>query len=125
MHYGSQEDVAFLQSVVDSVVQKHFDIIIDDGGHTMKQEIISINTLVSSVRPGGLYIIEDLETSHMKSFGGHPSDETSNTTITLLKRMIDDFQDGKPGPKWNTHLFNYIYSYEIGPGIVFLRTRTA
>lgn len=37
-----------------------FDIIIDDGGHTMEQMQTSLNHLWDSVRPGGVYVIEDL-----------------------------------------------------------------
>ena len=40
----------------------NFDIIIDDGGHTMKQQQISLKYLFNAVKPGGYYIIEDLHT---------------------------------------------------------------
>ncbi len=44
--------------------------------------------------------------------------------IAVLIHMIDDFQDGKSGPKWNTYLLHFIYSYDIGPGIVFFRIKS-
>ena len=37
-------------------------MIIDDGGHTMKQMQTSLNYLWNSVKSGGLYVIEDLHT---------------------------------------------------------------
>ena len=40
-----------------------FDIIIDDGGHMMEQQQVSLGTLFSFLQPGGLYFIEDLHTS--------------------------------------------------------------
>lgn len=124
MHYGSQDDPIFLNQVINQVKQNRFDIIIDDGGHTMNQQLVSLKTLLSSVRPNGIYVIEDLETSFILEFGGDPSGAANNTTIALLKYMVDDFQDSKPGPKWNSDLMRYIYSFDIGPGIVFFRVRS-
>lgn len=40
-----------------------FDIIIDDGSHESEHQMITLATLWKSLRPGGLYIIEDLHTS--------------------------------------------------------------
>ena len=37
-----------------------FDMIIDDGGHTMEQMQTSLNHLWDSLKPGGVYVIEDL-----------------------------------------------------------------
>ena len=37
-----------------------FDMIIDDGGHTMEQMQVSLNYLWDEVKSGGLYVIEDL-----------------------------------------------------------------
>ena len=38
----------------------NFDMIIDDGGHTMEQMQTSLNYLWNSLKSGGLYVIEDL-----------------------------------------------------------------
>ena len=40
-----------------------FDVIIDDGGHSANQQITSLRTLLPLVKPGGLYVLEDLGTS--------------------------------------------------------------
>ncbi len=65
-----------------------FDIILDDGGHTMIQQLTSFKTLFPHLMKGGLYIIEDLHTSYWPVFGGgkgHP-----NTTVEFLKSLVDD-----------------------------------
>jgi hypothetical protein len=71
-----------------------FDIIIEDGGHTMVQQITSFVTLFPYLKSGGLYIIEDLHTSYWKDFGGHGTVESPqagpNTAIQFLKDLIDD-----------------------------------
>jgi Methyltransferase domain len=63
-----------------------FDIIIDDGGHTMRQQIISFQELFPHIKSGGMYVIEDLHTSYKRSYlNGH-----RKTTIEYLKTLIDE-----------------------------------
>jgi hypothetical protein len=72
-----------------------FDIIIDDGGHTMKQQQISLGFLFKSVKKGGLYILEDLHTSiwsaHLRHGGWFI---TENDDITTLD-MLNNFNNNK------------------------------
>jgi hypothetical protein len=119
MHYGSQTDVAFLQTVIDKV--KHFDVVIDDGGHSMDHQNISLRTLLPAVRDNGLYVIEDLLTSYHPAYGGGPIGQ-KGTTIDLLKMLIDDVQL-QTSVKWNPQLAKYIYSFDVGPHIVFFRLK--
>ena len=58
---GNQENVDDLETFL-SVHEEDFDIIIDDGGHTMRQQQISLGVLFDAVKSGGHYIIEDLHT---------------------------------------------------------------
>jgi len=72
----------------------NFDIIIDDGGHTMTQQITSFKTLFPFLKKGGLYIIEDLHTSYWKTFGsagevGNPI-ASENATINFLRNLVHD-----------------------------------
>ncbi len=76
---GDQEDVEFLEELGD------FDIIIDDGGHTMKQQQVSFETLFPKLSKGGLYVIEDLHTSYWRQFS-----DSDITTIEFLKSLVDD-----------------------------------
>ena len=65
----------------------NFDFILDDGGHSMEQQQISLGFLFRHVKPGGYYIIEDLHTSLWKSgFGAEPDE--SNTTLTMIQTFI-------------------------------------
>lgn len=41
-----------------------FDIILDDGSHISEHIITSFTTLFSELKPGGLYVIEDTQTSY-------------------------------------------------------------
>ena len=40
------------------------DVIIDDGGHSMKQQLTTLRTLLPWVRPGGILVMEDLQSTY-------------------------------------------------------------
>jgi hypothetical protein len=44
-----------------------WDIVIDDGSHLPRHQLVSFCALFPFVRPGGLYIIEDIESSYYNS----------------------------------------------------------
>jgi hypothetical protein len=67
---GNQVDTGFLASV--AAKRGPFDIVIDDGGHTMRQQITSYETLFPHVKERGVYLVEDLHTSLWSSFLDHP-----------------------------------------------------
>lgn len=54
---GDQADPAFLKTIVQETGP--IDIIIDDGGHTANQMIVSFQTLYPHVRSPGVYLVED------------------------------------------------------------------
>jgi SAM-dependent methyltransferase len=65
-----------------------FDLIVDDGGHSMEQQQVSLGTLFPYLRPGGVYILEDLHTSFMGSSWG-VSEDGSNATMFLLEALAE------------------------------------
>lgn len=65
-----------------------FDLVIDDGGHHMHQQITSFNVLFPHVAPGGAYVLEDYGTSYWTRFGGKPLNEP-DTSVALLKWLLD------------------------------------
>lgn len=83
---GDQEDKKFLTMV--NAKTGPFDIIIDDGGHSMSQQITTFNTLFPLLKAKGVYVIEDLHTSYWPQFGGKFG--KSETAVGLLKQMIDN-----------------------------------
>ena len=40
------------------------DIVIDDGGHVPEQQIVSLEELLPFLRPGGVYLCEDVHRTH-------------------------------------------------------------
>ena len=82
---GSQTDHLFLQSVKNSIPK--VDILIDDGGHTMKQQIVSFEELFEHVKEDGIYLCEDLHTSYWLCWGG--GYKRRKTFIEYSKNFID------------------------------------
>ncbi len=95
--------------------QGTFDVIIDDGGHTMNQQITSFNNLLPKVKSGGIYVIEDLLTSYIDSYGGGYLRNT--TTIEFIKKLVDNIQ--AISPQKSIQVANRIYSFEIADEICF------
>ena len=65
---GDQADRAFLGTVVESMPSPH--LILDDGGHYPKQQIISFLSLFKHLQENGVYIVEDTHTAYYSSYGG-------------------------------------------------------
>ena len=66
-----------------------FDIIIDDGGHLMHQQILSYEKLYSRVKSGGVYLCEDTHTSYWPGFGGGYLQRNPMTFVEYSKNFID------------------------------------
>jgi len=84
IHIGDQTDVNFLNKLVDK--HGHFEVILDDGGHSFKQQIVSFETLFPRLTPGGLYFLEDMHTSYrLKSVW----DDHYITGVNYFKNLVD------------------------------------
>lgn len=81
-HLCNQEHAKELQQFVEKV-GGGFDVIIDDGGHTAKQQLTSFGVLFPNMKSRGLYIIEDLHSSYWAGAG-------SGSTIAFLKSLVDE-----------------------------------
>ena len=89
---SNQENRVDLQNTMDQI-GKQFDIIIDDGGHHMSHQQVSLGFLFPFLKPGGLYFIEDLHTSNFEPgeecYGPMDIDEDrSNTTLNVIKNFM-------------------------------------
>lgn len=61
-----------------------WDLIIDDGSHTMKHQQHSFDVLWPHVKPGGFFIIEDIHTSFMPKFALHSADTSKHKEATYF-----------------------------------------
>lgn len=79
---GNQNNIEDLQKLINN--ESAFDIILDDGSHTMKQQI-AFGYLIDFVKSGGLYILEDIHTSFNPSF---IESDCQFTTYEMLQKII-------------------------------------
>jgi hypothetical protein len=82
---GDQEDRAFLAALRQHVGPA--EIVIDDGGHTMGQQIVTFEEMFPGLRNGGVYLVEDLHTSYWAEYGG--GYRQPGTFIEYAKDLID------------------------------------
>ena len=82
---GSQADKHFLEGVINKIPK--LDILIDDGGHTMKQQIISYEVLFKHIKENGVYLCEDCHTSYWNQWGG--GYKRRGSFIEYTKNWID------------------------------------
>ena len=64
---GSQSDPFFWKKFYENV--GNVDIILDDGGHTNEQQIITLIESNNYINDGGLHVVEDTHTSYQKHYG--------------------------------------------------------
>lgn len=88
LYTGDQSNKTLLQQIVLLEGENGLDVIIDDGGHTMQQQLTSLQVLWEIIRPGGFYVVEDLITSYSHDYGGGPPGAPS-TTISYVKSLLD------------------------------------
>jgi demethylmacrocin O-methyltransferase len=64
-----------------------FNIIIDDGSHLSAHQIYTFKKLFPSLVDGGVYAIEDIQTSYWPSFGGQSLGQPGTTCMTYFLEL--------------------------------------
>jgi hypothetical protein len=96
---GDQSNVADLERCIQG--EDKFDIILDDGGHTMKQQQVSFGFLIDHVKSGGYYILEDLHTSMLDSYINSDCEFTSFDMVNRIMQKEEYFSNYIPIEKQN------------------------
>ena len=82
---GDQGNANFLEELGKKIPP--IDILIDDGGHFMNQQILTFEYLYKYIKDDGIYLCEDLHTSYMPNYGG--GYKNKNSFIEYTKNFID------------------------------------
>lgn len=129
------------------IAQRHgpFDVIVDDASHVSSLTVASFKLLWPHVKPGGLYVVEDLHSSyHSYFFGKDEAEPNPNvpgpTAMNFFKRIADEaFFEGQrmKGPavdgdprSWDCFPRRYWMGYAVesitfaAPQIIVIRKRT-
>lgn len=83
---GDQGDERFLQELARKLGP--IDILIDDGGHTMRQQLVTLQTLYPALSSDGVILVEDTHTSYWRNFGGGL--RSPGTFIEFCKLLVDE-----------------------------------
>jgi hypothetical protein len=90
---GSQSDEKFWDQLFSAVGD--VDVVLDDGGHTNEQQIITAERCIPHIKDGGMLIVEDTHTSYLTNFG-NPS---KYSFISYVKTLIDGINSRFPAVK--------------------------
>jgi hypothetical protein len=85
---GSQVDQPFLEKVVTETGP--LDLIIDDGSHINEHVITSFQVLFPYLKDGGIYVVEDTQTSYWPNFGGDSQNLNNPTTMMNYFKSLTD-----------------------------------
>lgn len=82
---GNQEDALFWANFIPHV--GNIDVFLDDGGHQMNQQIVTLNAIWPKIAIGGVYMIEDTHTSYFNDWGNGLY--RPHTMMEYSKKIID------------------------------------
>jgi hypothetical protein len=117
---GSQSDEKFWDQLFLSIGD--VDILLDDGGHTNEQQIVTVEKCIPHIKDGGMLIVEDTHTSYMRKFG-NPS---KYSFISYCKTLIDSINSRFPSVMVSNNSLNKVVcSVEIFESIVCFRVDRA
>jgi hypothetical protein len=113
IYIGNQADPQFWTSLFNKI--GCVDIVLDDGGHTNQQQIVTCDQCIPKIRNGGMMIVEDVHSSYMTRFG-NPS---KYSFIEWAKKLVNDVNSRFDGLSIKpSNMKNYVYSIEFFESIV-------
>ena len=115
---GNQSDENFWKDFFDKVGE--VDIVLDDGGHTNFQQIVTCCSCIPSIKEDGIMVVEDVFHSYGLSYGAKGFFNPSKYSfINFCKKSIDDINFRFPeSKKFQFSLNKFIYSVEFFESIV-------
>tara|TARA_Y100000591_G_C21796093_1_gene679396 strand:+ start:709 stop:1539 length:831 start_codon:yes stop_codon:yes gene_type:complete len=118
IYIGNQSDENFWKTFFEKIGK--VDIVLDDGGHTNFQQIVTCCSCIPHIKNDGLMVVEDVFHSYGVSYGSKGFFNPSKYSfINFCKKMIDDINFRFPGnKKFKFSLNKFVYSAEFFESIV-------
>lgn len=109
---ADQTDINRMNNVFSNV---KFDIIIDDGGHSMYQQQLTLISMLHRLKRGGYFIVEDLHTSleYHHFYNNDPSKRTALELIENFENKTEDFKNFHINEEYIKTIYDQIISCEI------------
>lgn len=91
---GNQHSVPFLSTVLDAMKDPPR-VVIDDGSHYGKDQLVSFETIFPRMTPGGFYIIEDLNAETWEQWQGQDFEFTEHLSVLARKLAREQLKNIK------------------------------
>jgi hypothetical protein len=120
---GSQSDTNFWNDFTAKV--GGIDVVLDDGGHTYEQQIITTESLLDAVNDGGVLVVEDTHTSYMSGFGPirHSFIEYVKVRIDAVNHRFKGLPDDRGENRfWSIEILESIVAFKVNTKAVKLRS---
>jgi len=114
IYIGDQSDPEFWRGFLKNV--GHIDVVLDDGGHTYEQQIVTAECLYSSINDGGTIAIEDTHTSYMRGFGPRRYSfiEYSKNLIDRINFRYSELNNLQADRRiWSIRFYESVVSFHI------------
>jgi len=111
---GNQSDTLFWKNFFEQV--ENIDILIDDGGHTNEQQIVTLMSTIEFVNDNGIIIFEDVHSNYSKEFG-NPS---KYSFINFCYRLVDLQNKSILDDKINKNIIDKFFKIEFYHCLVVL-----
>jgi demethylmacrocin O-methyltransferase len=118
---GSQTDRKVLNKIMDQIGEP--DIIIDDGSHINEHVIETFMILFPKLKNGGIYVIEDTETSYWPDYGGDSKNLNNPQTIMNYFKGLTDCLNHQELVRENyspTYFDKHIVSIQFYHNLIFV-----
>jgi hypothetical protein len=114
IYQGSQTDAELLRRIVDQVGPVK--VVVDDGSHRPEHIRETFRVLFPLLHKEGIYAIEDTQTSYWPSFGGSTDLQSRDTTMALVKDLLDglnyeEFEDDGYEPSYSDRHVIAVHAY--------------
>lgn len=114
IYIGNQADQSFWTDFFNKVGP--IDILLDDGGHTYDQQIVTTECVLDNINEEGMLVVEDTHTSYMKGFGPKKYSYL-NYTKSLIDKLNFRFHsiiDKKSDSRfWSIQIFDSFVVYHV------------
>ena len=121
---GDQSDPEFWDVALERIGK--IDVLIDDGGHTYRQQIQTLLSVLQNVNDGGLVIVEDTHTSYMRGFGPKRLSlvRFAHSITHSINRRFSAFLTGEARPPeiWSVEFFESVVAFRVDRRIAGLKS---
>lgn len=119
---GDQADPEFWREF--KAKHAEIDIVLDDGGHTMQQQINTFEALFPILKNNGTYLCEDTHTSYFQTHGG--GHKKPGTFHEYVKNLVDEMHAWYFAPSdklADAYIARNLYAISVFDSIVVLEKR--